>query len=96
MGGKNEIKISGLRFHESNGDVHIHDDAKSFKFSTDADDFKNDVQDAFNNLKDREGIVRITGGGDDFYIMKQGRNISFFLMDKSSVKSKLQDFIRDI
>jgi hypothetical protein len=96
MGGKNETKISGLRFHESHGDVHIHDDAKSFKFSTDADDFREDVQDAFNQLKDREGIVRITGVGDSFYIMKQGRNITFFLMDNNSVKKKLQDFIRDI
>jgi len=95
MGGKNETVICGLRFHENNGNVHIHDDAKQFKYEAPVEEFKEDVQDAFDTLMEKEGIVKITGMKDDFYIMKQGRNISVFLMGNDSIKKKLQSFIRN-
>ncbi len=96
MGGNNETKICGLRFHESGGNVHIHDDDKNLKFETSTEGFIEDIDSAFESLNEKEGIVRITGMKNDLYVMKQGRNISVFLMDNSSIKRKLQDFIKGI
>ena len=96
MGGSNETDFCGLRLHENSGNVHIHDDGKKLKFETPVEEFKEDIEDAFESLNDKEGIVRITGMKHDLYVMKQGRNISVFLMNNSSIKRKLQDFIKGI
>ena len=43
MGGNNETRLPGpdnLRIHESNGDVHIHDDARGTKFFMPKKQFK--------------------------------------------------------
>lgn len=96
MGGNNETKICGLRFHENDGFVHIHDDSKSLKYESETDIFKEDINDAFEALKNNEGIVKISSNKNDLYILKQGRNISVFLMDNSSVKQKLEKFMRAV
>jgi len=96
VGGKNETVICGLRFHENNGNVHIHDDAKKLKFEAPADEWKEDIKSAFVSLKDKEGVVKIMGTRNDLYVMKQGKSITVFLMDNSSIEKKLQEFIRDI
>lgn len=97
MGGKNETKISGLRMHISDNDVHIHDDSKSLKFKTSTDNFKVDVNSAFEDLKKGEGVVKVTADkGDDLYIMRTGRNFKMFLIDKnSSIKQELQSFLKE-
>lgn len=97
MGGKSETKISSLRMHISNNNVHVHDDSKNLKFETSTDNFKEDVNSAFEDLKKGEGVVKIVGHkGDDMYIMRDGRNFKIFLMGKnSSIKQELQSFLRN-
>jgi len=94
MGGKNETKISGLRMHVSNGDVHIHDDAKNLKFETPCRTFKTEVGEAFETLKS-DGIYEIAGKKDSLCIMRSGRTISMFVKDGNGIKQKLQAFLRE-
>jgi len=95
MGGSYEEKFSGLRMHISDGDVHVHDDTKNLKFRAGQSQFKEDIQDAFNTLKKKEGIVMIDGETrNELCIMKNGTTYSMFIMGKVSIKSQLQSFIK--
>jgi len=95
MGGSYEEKISGYRIHINNGDVHLHDDDSNFKFEMDSKEFKNDIKDALNQFKSNEGLIEIEGRGkNSLCLIKKGRSLSMFLRDSSSVKSKLQSFLK--
>lgn len=97
MGGTNSETISGLRFHVNNGDVHIHDDVKKLKFVSDSTEFKTDLNSTFEDLKNTEGIVRIQGKSKtDFCVVKENKKFFCFLIDDTSIKSKLQSFLRGI
>ncbi len=95
MGGSYEEKFSGLRMHLSDNEVHVHDDSKSLKFRANPGQFKEDVQDAFSTLKKQEGIVMIEGKTrNELCIMKNQTTYSMFLMEKVSIKSQLESFIK--
>lgn len=95
MGGSCEKKISGIRMHVNNGDVHVHDDDKKLKFKTSASDFKEEVKDALKQFKKKDGIIKITGIGCDFYLLKEGIKTNIFLLDKKSMKKELESFLKD-
>jgi len=61
MGGTNEKTISGLRYHEDNGDVHFHDDSRSFKFCMGKIDFIKKMNSALKDLSNQEGVIEIDG-----------------------------------
>ena len=94
MGGMNEEKISGLRLHMNNGNIHIHDDLKNLKFEMQLSEFKNEIDDAFEELKKSDGIYKIDGKKDSLCLMKSNNMISMFVKDKSGIKQKLQSFLR--
>lgn len=97
MGGSYEEKLNGLRIHENGGAVHLHDDTKNLKFSKDSDLFKEEVEGALKQLNKTDGIVEIDGNGrDNLCIMKSGRVLSLFIKDSSSIKTKLQSFLRKL
>jgi hypothetical protein len=96
MGGTNETKIDGLRFHINRGEVHIHDDSASRKFTCKAASFRTSLQDAFDALKKQDGLVKVEGKDDtDLCLVRDGSDFSLFLTSGGSIKRKLQDFIRN-
>lgn len=95
MGGSNETKISGLRFHVSGGDVHAHNDAGSMKFRRSSSEFKSDLKGALDALKKQDGVIKIEGDDNtDLCVVNDSGDISLFLTGGSSVKRQLQDFMR--
>lgn len=95
MGGTNPETILGMRLHISGGDVHIHDDAKSMKFSMDQSKFKKELEDSIDELTSSDGIITIEGKTkDQLCVGKKDRKFFMFLMDGGCVKSKLLDFIK--
>lgn len=99
MGGKNEIKLCGLRFHlnETIGKVHIHDDSRNIKFLLNKDTFNKEVSEAFNLLNGKNGITKIEGDTSiNFYILCEDKKYTVFISDKSSVKKELIDFTKAI
>lgn len=96
MGGTCEKKVSGIRWHLSNGEAHIHDDAKDLKFSMESAAFRKEAEDALDTLKKSDGIAEIPGDGkNSLCIMRSGRIISIFVKDNVSIKQKFQSFLRD-
>jgi hypothetical protein len=96
MGGSKEERVSGLRWHLSNGEAHMHDDAKGLKFKMESTAFKKEAEDALDMLKKSDGIVEIPGDGkDSLCIMRSGRTISVFVKDSVSIKQKFQSFLRN-
>ncbi len=96
MGGTNEQKISGLRVHVNNDNIHVHDDSRGLKYEGSKKQFKEDLKNAFDSLKRAEGIVKISGKREDLCIMKQGKVYSMFLADKRSIKTSMDTFLRTI
>lgn len=95
MGGTKEEKISGIRWHLSNGEAHIHDDTKNLKFRMESTAFRKEAENAVKVLKKSDGIVEIEGDGkDSLCIMKSGRTFSIFVKDSVSIKQKFQSFLR--
>ncbi len=97
MGGTNEDTISGLRIHVNNGDIHFHDDSRSIKFELDLEDLKKEVEESFNALKKKEGMVEIQGNTKTSLclIKKQGKFNIFLLDNSSSIKQKLINHLKD-
>lgn len=96
MGGTSEQKVSGLRWHLSNGEAHVHDDAKGLKFKMDRGEFKKEAKDAIATLRKSDGIIEIPGDGkDSLCIMKSGRALSVFVKDSVSIKQKFESFLKD-
>jgi len=97
MGGSCEKKISGIRMHVNNGDVHVHDDDKKLKFETSVSDFKEEVEDALKQFKNKDGIIKITGNRcDDLYLLKDGNKTQIFLIErKGCMKKELESFLKD-
>lgn len=97
MGGLNETTINGLRLHTNNGEVHIHDDKRQLKFSASLDNFKEDVEDALKNLEKSEGSIKITGNtSNDLYLIKEGKKLNVFLVNKHDALYEFQSFINKI
>ncbi len=97
MGGRHQETINGLRIHESKGEVHLHDDSKGLKFYMDSDLFKEEAEGALKQLGKTDGIVEIDGESkNSLCIMKSGRVLSLFIKDSSSIKTKLQSFLRKL
>jgi hypothetical protein len=96
MGGTNEDTISGLRIHESDGDIHIHDDSKDLKFKLDLEDFKKEVNASFEALKKKDGLCEIFGNNSDTlcFIRRKGK-FSMFILDNNSIKQKILNYLKD-
>ena len=77
MGGTNESTIAGLRIHHNNGEVHIHDDRKSRKFSMNERSFSGEISDALKQLREKDSVAIIEGNGDDLVL---GKNDSGYFM----------------
>jgi len=100
MGGLNETTINGYRLHINDEDVHIHDDDRDLKFVCDAEDFKTEVQEAFDQLKSSDGIYKIEGISEnskcsDLCIVKDGKAFYFYIAPKGSIKKDLMKFVKD-
>jgi len=81
MGGKNETTIAGLRFHENNGFVHIHDDTKKLKFEMKSTLFSEEIKGITKELKNKEGIACITGSGySTLCLCRKGKDLFAFLI----------------
>lgn len=93
---KDTIKICGLRFQKyDNGTVHIHDYARNIKFIGESKAFKNDVQGAFEELLEEQGIIEIKGtSGVSLYIGKDGNSYFAFLKYIENTKTQIQDFLK--
>ena len=99
MGGSNETIINGLRFHVSNGCVHIHDDSKKLKFEMNTRDFKNEIKDAYKQLENEDGLIEISSSiysNDSFFVMKNAGEYSIFLTKFDTSKTTLDNFLKGI
>lgn len=99
MGGKNETKICGLRFHinDNEGKVHIHDDSRGIKFLLSKNAFNKEVSASFDLLNGKDGITKIEGDTSvSFFILCENKKYTLFVSDKISVKKDLIDFIKGI
>ena len=95
MGGSNGDTISGLRFHVSGGEVHVHDDSKSIKFTARPNDFKEQVSDALELLDDEDGMVKIEGKTkESLCIIKDGGTLDVCILSKRGIKQKLEKCIK--
>jgi hypothetical protein len=97
MGGSNETIVNGLRMHISANHVHIHDDHNNLKFESEATYFKSEVKKALEELKDNDGIIKITGekSRDDLCIVSDGGILSMFLTCQNSIESDLKTFLKN-
>lgn len=98
MGGTNEMTLLGLRMHISNGDVHVHDDKNSLKFTMKKDSFKSEIEDAFSYLEKNEGVISLEGINNvNLCIGKRDNKHFVFIMNgKDSVKKELETFIKGL
>jgi hypothetical protein len=97
MGGSNEQTISGLRFHVNDGEqkVHIHDDSGQTKFTLDRKSFREQMKSALEDIRGTNGIMSIEGDNRiKLYVMNDSGNYRAFLSDGSSVKNKIEDFLK--
>jgi len=96
--GKTSDSVGDLRFqHYDSGEIHIHDDSHGLKFVADGDDFKEQVEEIFENLEDTDGIVKIKGTSKEvLYICKEGGNFHMFVAKNGSKKSELKKFLRKL
>ena len=94
MGGRNETRVDGLRCHESDGMVHVHDDSKSMKFQQKIDEFKESIKEAFDQLDKKEGIYKIIGKtSTQLCICRDGKTYEAFLLGGKSAKKDLKSFV---
>lgn len=96
MGGYNETRISGLRLHVSEGNVHIHDDSKSLKFIEKKDLFKKELNTALKDLEKSKngGMVKVEGATGALYLSKENKIYSIFLAGNTSIKTQLETFLK--
>ena len=80
--------------HVSGGEVHVHDDPHSLKFTKKAADFKSEVEDILNNSSSDGVSIIEADSGADLCLGRHNKNVFAFLMSKSSVKSQLDSFIK--
>lgn len=100
MGGINETHISNLRIHIKDGPVsdriiHLHDDVKNLKFEMDIDLFKKEVKACFEALNKKDGLVEIKSGDNTLCIIKRKKIFSILILDKTSIKQKFNDYLKD-
>ena len=96
MGGSNESKIDGLRFHLNNGEVHVHDDNNKLKFVSALNNFKDEVKTAFEELTNIDGTYEIKGKTKvSLYIFKNKKMTHIFVANGKSVRKEIEIFARD-
>ena len=85
MGGNSEFTIGDLRVHESNGDIHIHDDKKSLKLAMPTSDFKREYADLKSSIED--GVVKkaMISNGDMKLTAEQDRGKVSWTLGRSCV-----------
>lgn len=95
MGGTNSDSINNLRFHVNNGEVHIHDDARSLKFVAKTKNFTSEVKEAINTLETTDGIIKIDGTSKEkLYLIKDNKNLLVFIANDVDQKDKLETFLK--
>jgi hypothetical protein len=85
MGGTNETTVAGLRIHHNNGEIHIHDDQKSQKFSMDERSFSHEITKALKLLKQKDTVVIIEGIGTDLCLGKNDKDYFMALAGNTTV-----------
>ena len=94
MGGSNETIIECLRFHVSNGDVHIHDDNKNLKLQMPVSKFKEEINDAIKILN-KGGVLEIASDNQcSLYLMKDN-TYHIFLVSNLEAKKELEKFLKE-
>jgi hypothetical protein len=101
MGGSNEKTVGGLRFHQSNGEVHLHDDKNNLKYSSEEHAFKKDIQNGLKEFKNcPDGLIVIANplnkGNADLCLGIKDKKMFTFLLGKSCIKSDLESIIKGI
>ena len=98
MGGSYETKVTELRMHVSGREVHVHDDKRGLKFTAAQNIFKRRVEEALEDLKGTEGIVKVAGKTDtDLYLLKEGSTLQMFILPGGKDTSRsLKSFINKI
>ena len=94
MGGINEQTLAGLRIHIKDEDIHIHDDTKRLKFSSDLEKFKMEINRTFRALEKKDGLVEIPGTGDTLCVVKRGKIFSLIILNRRSIKEKLSTYLK--
>jgi len=94
MGGLNEETLSGLRVHIKDDTIHLHDDTKNLKFEADLESFKKDVENTFKFLEKKEGLVEIDGTSTKLCLVKRHKKYTMFIPDETSIKQKLQNYLK--
>jgi len=94
MGGMNEQTFTGLRLHIKDGDIHIHDDTKKLKFSSDLEEFKIEIKRTFRALEKKDGLVEIPGTGDTLCVVKRRDIFSLIILNRKSIKEKLSTYLK--
>jgi len=103
---KDTVSISGLRFQKyDNGTIHIHDDSRNIKFIGSSENFRNDVQYAFDELMGEEGIIEIKGTTETSLYLGKNDNAYFVFLDNAyfvflktagDVKTQIRDFLKKL
>ena len=94
MGGINEQTLAGLRIHVKDKGIHIHDDTKRLKFSSDLEEFKIEINRTFRALEKKDGLVEIPGTGDTLCVVKRGKIFSLIILNRRSIKEKLSTYLK--
>ena len=94
---KSNETINGLRFQKyDDGYVHVHDDSNGVKFELDADEFKEEFEEAMEDLEEDDGVAKIKGSKNNLYLCKDGRNFHAFVGTNTSIKTKLKTFVKSL
>jgi hypothetical protein len=95
MGGSRETTISGLRLHINDADqeVHIHDDKAGVKFQMSTSEFKREMKEAFDVLKNGSGLYPIKGSTRTSLFIINHDGCYSVALSESSIKSKVEDFL---
>ena len=98
MTDKNSTTVEELRFQDySNGEVHVHDDSHSLKFVGTKKDFKKKVEDALQQLKKSDGIIKIEGKSKEvLYLCKDEKSFHVFVAGTGNKRRKLTNFIKGL
>ena len=93
MGGANQFNESNLRIHESGGDVHVHDDAKSVRFKMSVGDWKTKyAQLKADTVASGVGIL-FDDTGHELRATKISGKVSFALHEVKSGFERFDDFV---
>jgi len=95
MGGTNEKKIAGLRFHVSGRKAHIHDDTSGRKFSMSVAKLKKELADLKSSMgRGDDGVALIEGDTPDMLLVgKKGRDTFAAVVPQGDELGKLKKWV---